>query len=233
MKESTMQTARKFIVTSMVGLIGACAAQSETTSEEATNDEVPSADEDSLDPAQALVNGAYTATAHKPNSVVVNSIRASGTFTGPGPRRMGVCLLRLTTTACNTVADCNSAPATLPSGGFRYCTNPDATGTKYCAFRGGTQTQHCAGTPALGGALVNPGTFYTPNNGIPIDSTKYVSYACFEGCAASDPSISSATYSQAQCKVPACGNADYCVDNGCNGSVDWCVKGGQKVISTC
>jgi hypothetical protein len=226
-----MQSTRKFVLTSMVGLIGACAAQTE----DATNEAAPAADEDALDTEQVLVNGAYTATAYKPSSVIPNSIRSGANFAGPGPRRMGVCLLRLTTTACNTVADCNSAPVSLPAGGFRYCTNPDATGTKYCAYRPGSQTGYCAGTPALGGALVNPGTFYSPNVGIPLDSTKYVSYACFEGCAVSDPSISSVTYSVSQCKAAdPCGWADYCIDFGCDGSVSTtCYKNGSLVKSQC
>jgi hypothetical protein len=222
-----MQVVRIFTVASVAGLLGACAAQAPDDQEQA-----PVAEDDTLDPAQTITNGAYTATANTPNAAIQNSIRASATFTGPAARRMGVCLLRMTATACNTVADCGSAPASLPAGGFRYCTNPGGSGQKYCAYRPGSQTALCAGTPANGGIPINPGALTTANVGIPIESTSYVSYACFEGCAVSDPSVSSAGRSVSYCKVydvPAGCAAQYGVDVNCDGSVNY-YQGGAGII---
>lgn len=156
-------------------------------------------DEDATEPQQLLTStnadGTWTADALAPqvhDDGTMAYMSASANFTGPSgkTRRMGVCLLEKTTTTCNTVADCGSAPSYLPTGGFRYCTNLNGTGTKYCAVRNGPPTEYCAGTPALGGARVAPGTYQTAmletGYGRP-----HLSYGCFEGCAATDPSSSS------------------------------------------
>jgi hypothetical protein len=133
---------------------------------------------------------------------------AGATFTGPAgkTRRMGACALREAKTAsgsakaCNTVADCAAspeAPASLPSGGFRYCTAANGTGQKYCYYRPGPATTWCAGTPAMAGAPpVAPGYYGLQFN--PPGGTKWISYGCFEGCAVTDPSSSSIAKSAIQ-----------------------------------
>lgn len=125
---------------------------------------------------------------------------AAASFTGPTgkTRKMGVCaLLKSKTSAgayksCTTVADCSTAPASLPSGGSRYCTAPNGTGTKYCFHRPGPATSFCAGSPALSGnPAVAPG-YYSVALDDPTPSETWISYGCFEGCSATDPSSSSA-----------------------------------------
>jgi hypothetical protein len=167
---------------------------------DAVEDDTPFLEADTAE-VQATVTsvnaqGTWVADALSPQAPQASGqIWGRATFSGPGgaTRRMGVCLLHKYLsggggTACNTAADCGNAPASLPAGGFRYCTNPNGSGTKYCYFRPGPPTSFCAGTPANGNVPIAPSTLYTPHNAYTAPS---VSYACFEGCAATDPSVSS------------------------------------------
>lgn len=158
-------------------------------------------------------DGTWTANSYPPEiSAYPYNLRATTVFTGPAgkTRRMGPCLLRLhqsgggSGTNCTTVADCSNSPTTLPQGGFRYCAAPNGTGQKQCYYRPGPPTTYCAGTPALQGAQVAPGTYSTPwIANTPIGST-WITYGCFEGCTATDPSSSS---QNVQYQSPVCGNA--------------------------
>lgn len=160
--------------------------------------------EGSLDEQQLIYStntaGTWSADAKTPGLDIHNRVYASAVFTGPtgSTRKMGVCTLRLTETTCSTVADCSTVY--VPTGGAKYCTAPNGTGQKVCAVRAGSQTSYCAGSPALGGTAVAPGTYSTPHQ--PAESlTSYISYACFEGCAATDPSSSSAVYNTWNCSA--------------------------------
>lgn len=168
-------------------------------SSEAGDDEVSPVPVDDATAAQAIIYstnaaGTWTAEAFKPviPSVTGAGVTASAAFTGPSgyTRKMGVCALKLGGGTCSTVADCSGFPATLPTGGARYCTQAEGDTAKRCYFRGAS-TSYCAGSPALGGAAVAPGTFTTPSLSAGREST-WLSYGCFEGCAATDPSVSSA-----------------------------------------
>lgn len=164
-------------------------------------DEAREADVDSLTPQAMITNanadGTWTATALKP--VGEDSVNGVATFTGPSgkTRKMGVCVIREyrntsnLATSCTTVADCGSSPSYLPTGGSRYCTSADNSGGKSCFYRPGTQASLCAGSPANGGVAVAPGTFVTGPSPGATTSQFWISYACFEGCTASDPSASS------------------------------------------
>lgn len=128
-------------------------------------------------------------------------------FTGPSgkTRKLGVCVLKQympsSPTACNTVADCGSAPSSLPAGGARYCTAENNSGQKTCFFRPGSAANWCAGSPANGGVAVAPGYYQTPLFSAGLATQKYISYGCFEGCAATDPSSSSVgVYPPKQCQ---------------------------------
>jgi hypothetical protein len=124
------------------------------------------------------------------------NFRGSAVFDGPAgaTRRMGVCLLAhmggVGGIACSTAADCGT-----PSGGnFYYCADPYSTGNKQCYVRPGSQTAYCGGSPALpGNAPIAPATIYTPQFTASYGNY-WVSYACFEGCATTDPSTSSIGY---------------------------------------
>jgi hypothetical protein len=189
-------------------VMAGCAAQSSNG-----EDDVPDVDDaDGLEATQLIVNvnaqGTWTADAHQPTTTAPQGTNASmkgrATFTGPAgaTRRMGACLLQIWGGACNTVADCNNSPAGLPAGGFRYCTAPNNVGQKVCAFRPGPASSWCEGTPALAGnPPVAPGLFDTGYKLVPV-ATQFITYACFEGCAASDPSSSSAGRSAPSCGVP-------------------------------
>jgi hypothetical protein len=160
--------------------------------------DAPAVDDDRLGEAQLLSNGGWTANALGSFNAL-GRFKADATFTGPAnaSRRFGVCGLKvhLPSVACNTTADCNNAPTSLPAGGFRYCSASNGVGQKYCMFRPGPAANFCAGTPVTG----------TPVNVGPTGSTVlskvamapgdvgalWQSYACFEGCLASDPSSSS------------------------------------------
>lgn len=139
--------------------------------------------------------------------------RAHATFTGPAgkTRRMGVCLLKkyggFNGTPCTTTAQCGAAPTTLPAGGFRYCAAPQNTGQKYCFFRPGPPTTYCAGTPAQNLQPVSPGAKSTPI--VVSGKGMFVSYACFEGCSATDPSTSSAEQATPDLGQVMCGKV-YC-----------------------
>jgi hypothetical protein len=190
---------RKFTITSAavfgsIGFFGGCAANAA----DETGD-TPDVADGTLETRQVITSvnadGTWTADATG-TSGDPDNLYASATFTGPAgkTRRMGSCLLKKyqnassTPTACTTVADCNSAPSSLPTGGFRYCTNPNGSGTKYCYYRPGTAVSKCVGTPANGGTPIAPGTYQTPGwHG----TGTFLSYACFEGCVATDPSASS------------------------------------------
>jgi hypothetical protein len=181
---------------------------------------VPSIADDELAPAQIINSNGWTAEGHEPFCDFSSGlVSASATFTGPSARRMGVCLLQLTTTPCSSVAQCNSAPSWLPPNGFRYCTAPNGVGQKYCAFRPGSQATFCAGTPATAGnPPVAPGNFYTNQVFSALGGTRYVSYACFEGCTATDPSVSS----QGMMSCYATHNGNSCQDYNCDGIPDVC-----------
>jgi hypothetical protein len=180
----------------------ACASVT-PTAEEAVDVEPVGVDEAQLI-YNTNVDGTWSADALTP-SVGAGETLARATFGGPSnkTRRMGVCLLErykepsapFASMPCNTTADCTFAPFSLPSGGFRYCTSPNNSGQKYCYFRPGPATTFCAGTP-------QDNQFHPPGNYItwgaaPVQrpAAQYISYACFEGCTASDPSSSSASAS--------------------------------------
>jgi hypothetical protein len=164
------------------------------------------ADDDGLAPSQLIYNtnatGTWSASAYA-EDMSGGLVQAYSNFTGPAnqSRRFGVCALRQhrpvngSPVACNSTADCNSAPTSLPAGGFRYCTAPNGVGTKYCFFRPGPATTYCAGTPANGNVPINVGgsgavTLSAYAENVPSES-RWIGYACFEGCAVSDPSSSS------------------------------------------
>jgi hypothetical protein len=159
--------------------------------------DAPSLEDDGVEPLQTVTSvnadGTWVADASFINQTV-NNIYAGASFTGPSgkTRRMGVCALKQfqenNPVACATVADCNSAPSSLPAGGFRYCVAPNNVGQKYCFYRPGSPASYCAGSPAqAGNPPIAPGTYYTPSTA---GSGCWISYACFEGCATTDPSSS-------------------------------------------
>lgn len=175
----------------------------------ATGDhDAPEAADATLAEAASITNGSWTANAYAPfttcgsggfgggpNSCAWSDLSGRASFSAPAgsTRKAGVCMLQLTGAGCNTVADCATSPATLPPGGARYCVNVDNAGYKQCGFRPGSATSYCAGSPALSGnPAVAPGTYTTPRRTVP-NYTEFVSYACFEGCGASDPSVSSSS----------------------------------------
>jgi hypothetical protein len=202
----------KSILASCVGfvsMIGAGTVLVACAAGEAVDSEAPGLDPNGLEESQVITSvnadGTWTANALTPVKPGYE-VSAVATFTGPPgkTRRMGVCaLLRGSAgagTTCNTVADCSGAPALLPAGGFRYCVAPNGTGTKKCFYRPGPPAQYCTGTPAMAGnPPIAPGTFYTPSTSY---TGLWISYACFEGCAATDPSSSSAMLLFGE---PACG----------------------------
>lgn len=127
-------------------------------------------------------NGTWSATA---SFVYSSGYKARTVFTGPTgkTRAMGLCALKLynetSPVACTTTANCTSAPTSLPTGGARYCIAPENSGQKYCYYRPGGPTTYCAGSPALGGTPVGPGTYTVPTAS---PSGAWASYGCFEGC---------------------------------------------------
>jgi hypothetical protein len=179
--------------TTLLGV--ACAAPSEI--------EPLPVDDARLEERAPVTSGAWTATATASRRLVGDheGVEAFGTFgaTFAGPagstRAMGACRLVQYTTvthapvACNTVADCSAAPSTLPTGGFRYCTNANNTGQKYCFYRPGAPSAHCLGTPATGGPIA-PGSYAMSEISL-AQGSAWISYACFEGCSVTDPSSSS------------------------------------------
>lgn len=181
-------------ISTLTSIVG-CAA------DDAAPFEAVATDDGSLEPQATLTSvnadGTWTATPNVPTIVSSGNLKASAAFTGPAnkTRKMGVCSLRRAQPTgkaykiCTSVADCFDAPTTLPTGGARYCALPDGETQSQCYYREGPQQGWCAGSPALGGTAVAPGTYETP-----VQSTSYwhVSYACFEGCTATDPAVSSA-----------------------------------------
>lgn len=194
-------------------LTSACAADGDLAGN--GDDAAPSPAGDELDTLQKITSinadGTWTASAWTPYGDT-SSAEIGATFTGPSgkTRKMGVCGLQRygTGVACSTVANCNNAPTTLPSGGARYCTAPNGTGQKYCYYRPGSATTYCAGSPALGGTAVAPGAYskaglrFTAN----WQGATVISYGCFEGCTATDPSSSSTStlLSPADCGTTRC-----------------------------
>jgi hypothetical protein len=184
-------------------LVGGCASATEVEAEE----EAPVALADGME-ASAIVYsadaaGMWSAKAYG-GSGEFNMYEGQATFTGPAgaTRRMGACALREyrvggNAVACNTAADCGGAPATLPAGGFRYCVAPNNVGVKTCFYRPGAPSNFCAGTPANGNVPIPAQTLYTRGSGPA--GTRWLTYACFEGCTATDPSSSSVAVPLAGC----------------------------------
>lgn len=155
---------------------------------------------------QTVTVGAWTATGLKPLNVgdpYWPEVMGGASFTGPSGQtnKMGLCLLKVTGTSCTggtqaqIDAQCHTASGVTSSpdayGQFNYCFAPNGTGSKKCAYRPGNQAHLCAGSPALGGAAIGPGTYWTPTV---TASGVFISYACFAGCSASDPSASGPTF---------------------------------------
>jgi hypothetical protein len=212
-------------------------------------DSAPTADGALSQTAQITsADGLWTLDAQKPFGL--NSrIRGSAALNGPSGQttKAGVCLLKMTTVQCTGFdsvdpvtgyqGPCSTAIPSLPAGGYRYCTQIDGAGPKYCAYRPGDQTGWCAGSPALGGTPVGPGTYTTPLQTVS-SYDNYVSDACFMGCFASDPSVSSVgTAPQNMCKVypgTYCGRqVQYCQDNNCDGVSDGVCLDTRGVLFTC
>lgn len=140
-----------------------------------------------------------------------------GKMSTNGTAKQGVCLLQPTSVACDpngpkgTTGHLACAQNAL-SGWHSYCGQIEGQGGYVCMHRPGSQTQYCGGSPVTG-ALVSAGTVYTPSIGVPSNTTQmWVSYACYAGCTASDPAVSSLTgikYVPPPCGgEPMCGN--YC-----------------------
>jgi hypothetical protein len=196
-------SARKMLVLGITILAPACSAAAPTETDS------PDVDVDVLE-SEGIVtstnaDGTWTADAYRPfhQTIVQGQALVGGAkFTGPAgkTRRMGVCLLTFNAngygalTPCNDVAQCSSAPTLLPPGGYRYCVTDSgtSTGQKYCAYRPGTQRDYCAGTPANGGQPIPPDTLRLTAPEPPVNGSRWISYACFEGCTVTDPSSSSA-----------------------------------------
>lgn len=222
-----MNITTKLLLTTALGFAAACAVP-------ASSEEAPIAEGDVLGETATITYGTLTATANQPVSMqFAGTVRGSAAFSG-GTAKMGVCTLQLREDVpCTTAADCAALP--VGSGGSRYCTNPNNSGQKYCALRLGAATAWCAGSPAQGGVAVAPGTYTTPAQQITDTVTHWVSYACFNGCSGStaDPSVSSTETVILQCQVsppPGCGAA-YCIDFGCDGTIESCrTSSGNKTF---
>jgi hypothetical protein len=198
-----------------VGVLVALGGCSVAAVETGDDDDAPTAAMDGVE-AQQIVYSADANGMWSANSLPVlwsnNRFEGETTFTGPAgyTRRMGACVLRQYQTSvngptvpCNTVADCNSAPASLPAGGFRYCVGPNGSSNKSCFYRPGPATTYCRGTPANGGIPIAPTTLgvtvsYAPN------FSRWTMYGCFEGCTATDPSSSTVAQTVNGCQK--CGN---------------------------
>lgn len=210
--------------------------------------QAPEVDGDTLG-EEAMVSsqnaaGWWYATAHEPWSPEFNTVVGRASFDGPQgvTRRMGVCLLQMTNTPCTGIPvgsetkqqainrECAASPSHVPTGGFRYCAKADGESQKRCAVRPGSPANFCAGTPALGGAQVYVGYKSTPVRGMSLN-VQYVSDACFEGCTATDPSVSSAVKMDCEVPVPEGVEAEYCADARCDGTgADYCVRYGQPFL---
>jgi hypothetical protein len=165
--------------------------------------QAPEVDDDSLEGQQIIystnADGTWSANADV-EDFEFGRLIFSTIFGGPAnkTRRMGVCALRRAGTgvACNTVNDCTMG---VPSGGFKYCTAPNGTGQKLCFIRPGSQTSFCAGTPANGGVPIPAQTLSKTVNTNLNGGGYWISYGCFEGCSATDPSSSSPTRASPGC----------------------------------
>ena len=172
--------------------VAGCAAESEA----ASSYDGPQPELDTVAPDVISVNatGTWESFADKPyfraNDLL---LMGTGRFTGPAgsTRGMGTCLIELTSASCATVADCAGSPATLPTGGARYC--------EYgrCGFRG-PKSQWCAGTPA-GSGPVPPGSYSIYLPGPPKENTGYITRSCFEGCFGSPAEVSPITTLSSAC----------------------------------
>lgn len=212
------------VVGTLVVLAG-CSAQESTA-------DAPVVAEDAIGEQQIIyssnANGSWSANSHPPHGGYTNgssTLIASADFTGPAgkTRRMGVCLLELTNRPCTggtqAAVDSQCGSLNVPPGGYRYCAAPDNAGQKYCAVRQGSPGTYCAGTPALGGAAVAPGSYATGEVNVG-QGGNHISYGCFEGCGATDPSSSSSTTSSCWGTNPQ--NGDSCWDIGCDGFPETC-----------
>jgi hypothetical protein len=203
-----MKTLGVASVVALVALASGCAA---TTDPSAPTDVA----DGELDSKQIVystnADGTWSENAATPQLNVWNSVRAYATFTGPTGkvRKMGVCTLRLTDTACSGLDSVDPvtgyggpcASLYLAPGGYRYCTAPNGSGQKYCALRDGDQSVYCGGSPSYADHhAIAPGTYYAPYHEAE-SLTSYISYACFEGCSATDPSSSSARYNTWDCSA--------------------------------
>lgn len=200
--------------------------------------DAPRVDESPVAPTQTVTStnadGTWTADAYADwGASVSGTVRGLADFAGPSgkTRRMGVCLLELTAVPCSggtqsqINAECASS-GVVPPGGFRYCTAPEGSGQKYCAIRPGSPSNYCAGTPALGGASVSPGSFSTPAYTV-LNGKQYLSYGCFEGCAATDASASSSVTTMCHAAYPTFQDPNgYCEDYSCDGVMDRCYENG-------
>jgi hypothetical protein len=156
-------------------------------------------------------DGTWSADAHEPWVSGMHPMISGGAtfaYLGGKPgvtRRMGVCLLTRfePLTGCSDASDCNNAPGSLPPGGFRYCASANGFSRKYCYYRPGPPSAYCAGTPAIPGTPpIAAGTFLSHAD-VTVGTT-WISYACFEGCTATDPSSSSL----AKVVQPTCGDQE-------------------------
>lgn len=176
-------------------VVGALVALSGCAAGDPHEGSSPSPSEGAVGAQQLLTsvnaNGTWTADALSPAIDVALNVFGRADFTGPEgfTRKMGVCLLTVVNTACTTVADCSGV--TIPKWGSVYCAALGGDGPKVCAVRPGRQQDWCAGSPAItGNPAVGPGSYATPVYPASSESW-YISYACFEGCTATDPSVSS------------------------------------------
>lgn len=136
-----------------------------------------------------------TASAFQNGSPAAYQFFAIGSFAGPAntSRKMGVCAVQryYAGTTCSSVSDCSGL--TPPTGGANYCLAPDNAGTKYCYFRGASASW-CGGSPATGAAVTTDGsgnaTVWAAAT-VSQPGVHAAGYACFEGCAVYEGSVSS------------------------------------------
>lgn len=188
--EWTMKIIGCVAAAGLVSLLG-CSAASE--------DSAPDVAEGALGVQATITYDGWTATSLAPSINEADLASASAEFTGPtnATRKLGVCLLVLTSKPCtDVVADCGQLDG-APKLAARYCAQPDGFPQKYCAWRPGTQTEACAGSPALpGNPAVGAGTYTTPI--VQAEAwQELISYACFGGCLGTTPEPSVSSTSQA------------------------------------
>lgn len=182
-----------------LGALGALVLVVGCAAEPGGDVEAMTADEDVMEPTQLVTSNGWTADAQQPARLdLAPNVKVKGMayFTGPTgqTRKIGVCALKQAKgssgypISCTTASTCPAPPA----GGAKYCAAPNGVGTKTCFLRPGAASSYCAGSPANGGVPVGAGTFLTPEQPAGFGTNVWISYACFEGCAATDPSSSSA-----------------------------------------